>query len=157
MTSMPTGFEPTAVNRNWYRAKAKDWTGVLADVPLFSQLRKRQLRKLVQRARFSGFSPGETVVQMGEPGDAFHVILDGCAAVAGKGDSTCLGVGDSFGELALIDGKGRSATVVATGELQTMNLPRGAFLDVLDRPTVARPLLEELGARVRRLESMDSR
>ena len=62
-------------------------------------------------------------------------------------------MGDYFGEMALIDGEPRSATITAVGDLQTMKLPRRPFLKVLEQePRIAVAMLTELSARVRRLE-----
>jgi CRP-like cAMP-binding protein len=64
-----------------------------------------------------------------------------------------LGIGDYFGEMALLDGEPRSAAVTAAGELQTMRLPRNAFLQQLEKePRIAVPMMAELSSRIRRLE-----
>jgi CRP/FNR family transcriptional regulator/CRP/FNR family cyclic AMP-dependent transcriptional regulator len=61
--------------------------------------------------------------------------------------------GDYFGEMALIDGEPRSATITATTELHAMRLRRSPFLKLLEQePRIALALMAELAARVRRLE-----
>jgi CRP-like cAMP-binding protein len=148
----PGGFEAT-LDRAWHRPTAKDWADAIAPLPLFSKVSKRHLRQVAKLATFTEFSPGEMVIQAGERGDAFYLILSGRAKVVGKPRARTLGTGDYFGEMALIDGEPRSATVTAASTLQTMMLPRRPFLKLLEQePKIAVALLEGLAGRVRRLE-----
>jgi CRP/FNR family transcriptional regulator, cyclic AMP receptor protein len=148
----PGGLEGT-LDRAWHRPTAKDWAEVLAGLPLFSRVAKRQLRKIAGLAEFKEFAEGDFVTQAGEPGDAFYVILSGQAKVVGKPRARVLRTGDYFGEMALIDGEPRSATVTAASELQTMRLPRRPFLRLLEQePRIAIPMMANLAARVRGLE-----
>jgi CRP/FNR family transcriptional regulator, cyclic AMP receptor protein len=150
--SGPGGLGAT-LDRAWHRPTAKDWAEVLAGLPLFSGLSKRQLRKIAAVAEFEEFAQGDFVTQVGEPGDAFYLILSGQAKVVGKPRARSLRVGDYFGEMALIDGEPRSATVTSASELQTMKLPRRPFLRLLqEEPRIAIPIMAELAARIRRLE-----
>jgi CRP-like cAMP-binding protein len=152
-----TGFEPLIVRQDWNRATEADWAEVLAQLPLFSRVGKRQRRKIARQARFAEFARGETVVSTGAPADSFYVVLSGEAKVLGKPTARTLGTGDYFGEMAVLDGKPRSATVVATKELHVMLVPRRSFLQlVAENPGVALTILTELGARVRRLEAAPS-
>lgn len=109
---------------------ASDWADVLAGLPLFARISKRRLRKIASLSQIQQFSPGDIVVQVGEPADAFYLILAGRARVVGKSRRT-LGIGDYFGEMGLIDGEPRSATIAAAAELETMKLPRRPFLKLL--------------------------
>jgi hypothetical protein len=76
---------------------ASDWADVLAGLPLFARISKRRLRKIASLSQIQQFSPGDIVVQVGEPADAFYLILAGRARVVGKSRRT-LGIGDYFGE-----------------------------------------------------------
>jgi CRP/FNR family cyclic AMP-dependent transcriptional regulator len=148
-----TGFERLIVPPDWNRSTDSDWADALAGLPLFARVAKRRLRKVAREARFAEFAPGDTVVAKGEPADSFYVVLGGKAAVRGKPRAGTLTIGDHFGELALLDGEPRSATVVAADELHVMRLPRRTFLELVDGDgAVARTLLAELGTRIRRLE-----
>jgi CRP-like cAMP-binding protein len=148
-----TGFEPMIVRRDWNRPTDRDWATVLTEVPLFSGIGKRQLRKIARQARFAEFAAGEQVVLTGEPGDSFYVILSGEAKAFGKPAARALRTGDYFGEMALLDGGPRSATVVATNELHVMRLPRRLFLQLVEgNSDIALTILSELGARIRRAE-----
>jgi CRP/FNR family transcriptional regulator, cyclic AMP receptor protein len=145
------------LDRPWdRRATAKDWADVLVALPLFSRCSKRQLRKVARLARFEESASGQVIIQAGDESDAFHLILGGRAKVLGKPRARPrqLRTGDYFGEMGLIDGEPRSATIVAVGELQTMKLPRRPFLRLLTQePGIAVAMLAELAGRVRRLES----
>jgi CRP-like cAMP-binding protein len=126
---------------------------VLRALPLFSILSTRHLRQVAKLAQSVEFAPGDYVVAVGEPGDAFYLIVSGKAKVAGKPRARALGPGDFFGEMGLIDGEPRSATIVATTELHAMKLARSPFMKLLrQEPQVALALLAELAARVRRAE-----
>lgn len=114
---------------------------------------KRTQRELEGHARLATYAPGELVIRAGDPGDAFYVIVRGRAGVAGKELNRTLRLGDYFGEIALIDGGPRSATVIALDELQAIELPRTAFLELLARePGLARKIMASLATRVRALE-----
>jgi CRP/FNR family transcriptional regulator, cyclic AMP receptor protein len=130
---------------------ASDWADVLAGLPLFARISKRRLRKIASLSQIQQFSPGDIVVQVGEPAD-FYLILAGRARVVGKSRRT-LGIGDYFGEMGLIDGEPRSATIAAADELETMKLARRPFLKLLKQePQIAMSMMAELAARIRSLE-----
>lgn len=143
----------SALNRDWGRPTARDWADVLARLPLFAGVGKRQLRKLAELAQVREFGPGDVVVETGDAPDGFYLILGGRAKVTGRPRARALQTGDYFGEMALLDGEPRSATIMAVGELQTMRLPRRPFMKLLQQePSIAIALLGELAGRVRRLE-----
>ncbi|MGZ4396399.1 MAG: cyclic nucleotide-binding domain-containing protein [Gaiellaceae bacterium] len=126
---------------------------VLAKFSLFSGISKRRLRKLVREATFAEFAPGDTVVATKDAADSLYVILGGTAKVRGKVAARTLRMGDYFGELGLLDGAPRSATVVATHELHVMRLQRHSFLRLAEHdPAISLTMLRNLGAQFRRLE-----
>ena|SRR5436190_12586911 len=131
---------------------------VLASVPLFAGLSRRHLRQLAKLSEEARFAAGRIVAQYGSRGVAFYVIVNGTAKVT-AGYSTRafakLGPGDFFGELALLDGGPRSASVIAETPLDTIKIGRAGFRKMLKRePDVAIKLLEELS---RRLRAKDTR
>ena len=139
------------MRRSWDRPTQSDWTEVLGALPLFSGLRKRQLRGIAKLAKVVDYSSGEVIVQKGERGDSFYLVLDGRARVMGK--SRVLRPGDFFGELALIDGGPRSATITATSAVRVMQLPRSSFLKALEQDSqIGLAIMQVLAARVRGLE-----
>src|SRR3954463_4416369 len=119
---------------------------LLYAVPLFSELSKRHVRRIAAHGTTQRYAPGRMIVSRGVRGDAFHLILEGDAEVLRQdGGTVRLGPGDFFGELALIDGKPRSAAVRASSQVMTMRLSRPPFRRVLhEEPTIAVALLEVL-------------
>jgi CRP-like cAMP-binding protein len=137
------------VDRSWDRPTTRDSENLLQALPLFSNVSARQRRQVAKLAQFAWFAPGDDLVTAGEPGDAFYLILSGKAKLG----SRTLSVGDFFGEMALLDGEPRSATITATTELQAMILERRAFVKLVGQePRLALTVMAELAARVRRLE-----
>jgi CRP-like cAMP-binding protein len=140
--------------RYWDCTSAKDWARVLAPFTLFSGMSTRRIRKLVRHATFAEFAPGDTVVARNAPADWLYVVLGGTAKARGMQDDRTLRTGDYFGEVGLIAGPARAATVIATGELHVMRLPRNAFLRVAqDDPRISLTLLRNLAAQFRTVET----
>jgi CRP/FNR family cyclic AMP-dependent transcriptional regulator len=129
--------------------------GTLAAVPLFARLSKRHLRKLAEQADELHYRDGRIIVQAGQPGRAFFVIVEGGAKVySGKLASgrpkARLGPGDFFGEMAVLDGSPRSATVVSDGAVTVLRLTRSAFLKMIgSEPSVAVEIMAGLAERLR--------
>jgi len=126
---------------------------LLKQVPLFSGLSRKQLHGLAGLAEKVRFGEGRTLVQYGGRGTAFFVIVEGKAKVtAGYSNRAFahLGPGDFFGELALLDGGPRTASVIAQTPLVTIRIARAEFRKMLEsQPDVAIKLLEELSRRLR--------
>jgi CRP/FNR family transcriptional regulator, cyclic AMP receptor protein len=128
---------------------------MLAEVDLFSGLSRRQVRKLLDHGRTVPHESGKQVSSEGMGSLAFHLILDGRATVSvGGTEVRTLGSGDYFGEISMIDGKPRSATVTAVEPTTTLAIPHQDFDKLLsDDPDFARGLLVNLCARLREAES----
>jgi CRP-like cAMP-binding protein len=147
-------MQPPGLTEYWARTTPADWAEVLATFPLFAGVGKRRLRKLVRQARTAVYNRGDVVIEKGERSDSVHVILAGSARASGKSASRTLRTGDYFGELGVLGGVPRSATVLAADELQVMKLPRASFLRFAkDNPSVSRELLTRLESQFRRLEA----
>jgi CRP/FNR family transcriptional regulator, cyclic AMP receptor protein len=123
----------------------------LRSVPLFADLSKRDLKRLVGSMHEKSFAPGEAVVSEGDGGIGFFVILGGQARVTQHGeDRGTLSAGDYFGEMALIDGDDRSATIVAEGDLRCAAMTSWHFRPLVrEHPDIAWALLTALVKRVR--------
>jgi pyruvate,water dikinase len=123
----------------------------IVHVPLFSDLagpdRDAIARLFTQRV----FAPGETVTKQGADAAAFYLIESGTAAVTVDGAyRRTLGPGDHFGEIALIDGRARSATVTAEGELVCQGITLWDFQPLVQRnTTMAWTLLQTLAGMLR--------
>ncbi len=126
----------------------------LRSVPLFSAMSDKDLRRLLDIAKEVRHDDGQAVVEEDHTAIGFHLILDGSAEAAVGGETkTAMGPGDYFGEMSLIDGKPRSATVTAKGELRTLVIPSWTFNHILDEhPEMMRALMVELCARLRAIE-----
>ena len=124
---------------------------LLSSVPLFSGLSRRPLRKLAAATQPVSFHSSETIIREGAPGDAFFAILSGRAVVTQGGRRLRrLGPGEFFGELALLDGEPRSASVVAETDLLSLRLSRRSLVEVLRAdPAVAIALLTQMARRLR--------
>jgi CRP/FNR family cyclic AMP-dependent transcriptional regulator len=135
---------------------ARLWVDVLGKVPLFAGVPARQVRKIARLGTVARFDADEPIVNAGDSADAFYVVLNGRAKVRrGRGRATAdLGPGAYFGEMALVDGAPRSATIVAETPTACLMLTRKRFAKILrDEPAVALALLRALAARVRELEA----
>jgi CRP-like cAMP-binding protein len=119
----------------------------LAQVPLFSDLSKRQLRKLGSGFKERRFGTGRTVLREGHmDGVGFFVIVEGTAAVSVSGSTVAIiGPGEYFGELAMLTGRTRGATVTAETPLRCLMM---AFWDfrrfAKENPDVSWKLLQHL-------------
>lgn len=127
----------------------------LAAVDIFAGLSRRQIKKLVGAGKEVRSGPGKAIATEGLGALAFHVILEGTAQVSLAGSSLReLGPGDYFGEISMIDGKPRSATVAATSDLTTFAIPHNQFADLVQRDAeLASALLTSLCSRLREAEA----
>lgn len=102
---------------------------LLRRVPLFAALSQVSLERLAQGARTADVGAGEVIVRQGEPGDLFYVLAEGQAVVSRDGQNVRrLGPADSFGEIALLETKARTATVTAAAPTRLLVLARDAFI-----------------------------
>jgi CRP/FNR family cyclic AMP-dependent transcriptional regulator len=127
----------------------------LAAVEFFSGLSEAKRRQIAGKMVEMKHNPGRLLTEQGTDGASFHLILDGTAVVEVGGEARAtLKDGDSFGEISLIDGQPRSATVIAgEGGLVTAALSSFAFAPWLDDPEVSRGLLRVVTARLRAAEA----
>lgn len=123
----------------------------MAEVPLFSHLSRLELGTITRHAEIRDVDSGTVLVNQGSPGDAFYVILDGTAEVIREGEHVAdAGPGTWFGELALLDGEPRSATVVAKGPVTVAVLDRNLFRMVLrEFPDLTEQLLAAMAGQLR--------
>jgi CRP-like cAMP-binding protein len=97
----------------------RELADLLADVNLFSKCSARQRRTIARHAQIANLPAGVDLIKEGEPGDALFVILDGEAVVYQGGTEVSRNsTGAYFGEMAILDGEPRSATVVAATDVK---------------------------------------
>src|SRR5919109_3019777 len=113
------------------------------------------LQSLLRRRRYRR---GEVVFHQGDPGDTLHIVRRGYLKIVvpseagGEGVLAVVGPGALFGEITLLDGAPRSATVIALEDVETATLGRAAFRDLLRRsPDAAEALLAAMAGTIRRL------
>ena len=115
----------------------------------------RFLKRLGDKVDEQRFMEGATIVRQGEPGDTFYVIVEGEAKVKDPKGRTLsrLIPGDFFGEISLMDGGPRTATVIAETNLTALALSRKDFGALLQsEPKVTVGLLKHAATLLRRLE-----
>ena len=127
----------------------------LAQVKMFSALNKKELGLISRASDVIRVAKGAEIVKEGEVGHEFYLILSGSAAVRRNGRKVAgLGVGDYFGEMALLDKGPRSASIVAEEESELLVVGQREFMAVLDQvPAVAHKLLINMAARLREADT----
>jgi len=132
----------------------RDPVAALQRVALFAGMDRRQSEQIARLLKERRFQKGETVILEGSGGAAFFLIDSGEATVSQKGVVLhSMGPGDHFGEIALIDGGPRTATVTATTDLVCYGLTFWEFRPLIERNgTIAWKILQELVKRLRDVE-----
>ncbi len=126
----------------------------LKKAKLFQGLPDSEIRSIEKQMKIVTHPAGHEIVVRGEGGVGFMIITEGTATVKTvQGKSRKLGPGDSFGEMALLDHAGRSATVIADTDVTLATIPEWNFKPFLkEHPEVAYSLLQILSQRVRQAE-----
>ena len=123
----------------------------LAKVPMFSGGSKKELTTIARTVREISHPAGTVIATEGEPGAGLFVIETGEADVTiGGRRVNRLRDGDFFGEMALLDGGPRTATVTSTTDIQMWALTEWVFRGLLvEHPTIALRTLEAMASRLR--------
>lgn len=126
----------------------------LPTIELFSELSKKELKNIAALMTPIQVKMGRVLTKEGDPGREFMIIIEGTATVKRKGRVLArLGPGDFFGELAIVAGVPRTATVIADTDMVIETLNRREFTSLLDQsPRIAKKVL--VGA-VRRLHEIE--
>jgi uncharacterized membrane protein len=129
---------------------------LLAEVPFFQLLDDEDRASLASQLELVSIPAGQVVFEYGDPGDSLFLVRSGAAEVFFRDDTgerivlERPSAGDFFGELSLLDGGPRSASVVASEDLQLLRLDRDDLDEFLKRhPTAAISLLAATGRRLR--------
>lgn len=140
-------------------AKQEDKIERLQEVSFFEECSQRQLRSVARIARVFDVAAGTVLTRAGEPGDEFFLIMDGMARAHVAPDrQVALRAGEFFGEMSLLDGGPRSATVVAETPVRLLVISRRHFSGLLrDVPGLTQSLLVTLSRRVRQAEERAER
>jgi CRP/FNR family transcriptional regulator, cyclic AMP receptor protein len=139
-----------------FRSKSKNAKlELLARVPLFSACTKGDLGRVASLVDEIDAPKGKVLTRQGEPGWECFVIAEGEAKASVRGRrSTVLGPGSFFGEMALLDGGPRSATVTAETDMHLLVLTSRGFSTLIEEvPVVAQRIMRGLAERLREAES----
>jgi CRP-like cAMP-binding protein len=127
--------------------------GLLSATPLFSGLDAAGMEIVAQRAVEVSFDDGHVIARQGDVGTGFFVIATGAVRVVRDGHQIAhLGQGEFFGELSVLDGRPRTAQVIADGATTCLALASWDFEAVVaEQPAVALAVMRVLAKRLRDL------
>lgn len=136
--------------RRLIRLDSGDRARALSRIPLFAGCDDGQLRSIAECAHLLAFEDGQVIVPEGEKGQGFYLILTGEARIVRDGEDIArLGTGEFFGEVSLLEGTPRIATVLASGSTVCLGILRTDFRALLVRqPRIAMRILEAEGRRL---------
>jgi CRP/FNR family cyclic AMP-dependent transcriptional regulator len=130
-------------------------------VSLFANLDPSSLQQLAQVMRRRTFRPGEAIFHRDDPGQVLYIIKDGRVRIrltSAEGQEVALavfGAGESFGEMAILDGQPRSADAIAIDKVEVYTLQRTDFVQVVrNHPDIAIELMRLLSERIREANQM---
>ena len=128
---------------------------LLKNVPLFARVDDRGLKLLAGTFTERSFKEGAQLTTEGQGAAGFFVIESGAALVTVDGEERrSLGPGDYYGEIALVDGGARTASITATSDGNAYGMAAWQFRPLVEEdPTIAWSVLEALAARVRQIEA----
>ena len=129
---------------------------LLRQIPLFSTCTQRELAEVATLTVEAEFKKGAILTREGQSGGIAFVISSGTAEVVRGGRRLArLREGDVVGELSLIDGEPRSATVQATSDIEVLEIAAADLRKLLKRaPSVVRKLLEAMSLRLRDTDAL---
>jgi len=126
-------------------------TNSLVKVPIFSECSKRELGIIARASKEVAHKEGTVIAREGERGVGLFLILEGqCTVTIGGKTKAKLGPGDFFGEVALLDGGPRTATVTALSPVKLIGITGWVFRGLLmEHPSIALKTLEAVAGRLR--------
>jgi CRP-like cAMP-binding protein len=124
----------------------------LQKVPLLQGMPAYALETIADRASETTFEDGETLTREGDPGETFYIVVEGRLEVTQQGALLRkLGPGDFLGEISLVDGRPRTATVTAAGPVRALVIRRADFLEMFEWDSAVRlGILMALTERIRK-------
>jgi CRP-like cAMP-binding protein len=131
---------------------------LLQQVWLFSKCTRKELSRIAEIAAVVDVESGRVLVKENTPGQEFFVVISGSALVSREGAALgTVEAGSFFGEMALLDGGPRVATVTAAEPMELLVMTRTEFGQLLNEvvPAVAQRMLTVLGARLRSAEAVE--
>jgi CRP-like cAMP-binding protein len=134
---------------------SSDYLDHLSQIRLFSSCNSKELAKIAKASDELSIAAGKVLMTQGQPGREAFVIVDGRATVkVADVEVAELGPGDHVGELALLDGGTRTATVTAASDMTVLVISQRSFFGLIDEvPGLARKIMASLAGMVRELDS----
>jgi voltage-gated potassium channel len=133
MVALPVGIVATAFANEVHRRDFVITWGLLARIPLFSELSAVQIAEIMKMLRAQKVDRGMVIARRGEPAHAMYLIADGEVEIKLKHQHIRLGAGHYFGEIAALKQTRRSATVVATRPTRLLALDTVDLHSLMDR------------------------
>jgi CRP/FNR family transcriptional regulator, cyclic AMP receptor protein len=137
-------------------SSAADRLGILRRHPLFGALEPQLIERLASYAAMRSFERGETVFVKNDPGNSLYAVCSGTVKISAPSAEgkdavfNMIGEGEIFGEIALLDGRPRTADAIAATDCALMVIERRDFIDLVrTQPEIALKLMEVLCARLR--------
>jgi len=132
-------------------AVARASSDVLKKVPLFAGLDDRELEQIAASMKERRFAAGDTVTEEGAGGAGFFVVEEGSADVTVDGQARgSIGPGDYFGEIALLTGSDRTATIMASSDMVCWGMTAWDFRPLVEsNSTIAWKLLTAMAEKLR--------
>ncbi len=123
----------------------------ISKVPIFSECSKRELAIIARASKLVSHKEGTVIAREGERGIGLFLIVEGqCKISIGGKTKAKLGPGDFFGEVALLDGGPRTATVTAMTPVRLIGITGWVFRGLLmEHPSIALKTLEAVAGRLR--------
>jgi CRP/FNR family transcriptional regulator, cyclic AMP receptor protein len=127
---------------------------VLAGVPIFEGLSKKQLKQIAAVSELVDYMAGHSIVREGEAGDSFFVVVRGQAKVSVNGRTVHRALpGDHFGEISVLDGGPRTATVASETPVTLLQIGRRAFLRTIEKdPQISYAMMKTMARMIRRVD-----
>jgi CRP/FNR family transcriptional regulator, cyclic AMP receptor protein len=145
---------PVEAGRRSDRPLGKQGVDLLSHVPLFEGLPRRMLKQLAEKADAVTFNEGEAIVAEGDPGGTFYVLVEGEAKIVRRKRTIAkVTPGEFFGEISLLDGGPRTASVIAVTPVTAIRIFKRSFDKlVASDPSVASRMLAVVARRLREAE-----
>ncbi|HUI35402.1 MAG TPA: cyclic nucleotide-binding domain-containing protein [Stellaceae bacterium] len=127
---------------------------VLRRVPFFAEIEPSKLKLLAFMSERAGFDDGKILFRQGDPGDAAYLIIDGQVEIVLEGPAgpvtvATLGANEIVGDMAILTGAPRNATVRAKGRLVALRIAKDPFMRMVrEFPNMAVSIMQELAHRI---------
>jgi voltage-gated potassium channel len=151
MVALPVGIVATAFSNEVHRRDFVVTWGLVARIPLFSELSAAQIADVMKLLRSQKVDKGTTITRRGEPAHSMYLIVDGEVEIRLRHKHIQLGAGDFFGEVAALRQSKRSATAIAIQATRLLALDASDLHSLMDRePQIATRIWDSAQAKLGR-------